>query len=51
MMRHLGMSVRPVPELSNKDKVLLQRGLEEHATDVPDCQDWSKAHRVVADGL
>jgi hypothetical protein len=42
---------RPVPELSNRDKALLQRALVEHAPEMPDCQDLSQAHRVVADGL
>jgi hypothetical protein len=42
---------RPVSELSNRDKVLLQRALAEHALEVSDCWDLSHAHRVVADGL
>jgi hypothetical protein len=41
----------PVPELSNRDKVLLQRVLVEHEADVPDCWDLSQTHRDVADGL
>jgi hypothetical protein len=31
----------PVPELSNRDKVLLHRALAEHAAHMPDCQDLS----------
>jgi hypothetical protein len=42
---------RPVPELSSSDKALLQRALTEHALEIPDCQDLSRAHRTVADGL
>jgi hypothetical protein len=42
---------RPVPELSRRDKVLLQRALAEHAPELPDCQDFNHAHRVVANGL
>jgi hypothetical protein len=42
---------RPVPELSNRGKVLLQQALAEHAPEMPDLQDLSQAHRVVADGL
>jgi hypothetical protein len=42
---------RPVPELSNRDKTLLQRVLAEHAPDMLDCRDLNQAHRVVADGL
>jgi hypothetical protein len=42
---------QPVPELSNRNKVLLQRALVEHAPEVPDCQDLSHAHRFAADGL
>jgi hypothetical protein len=40
-----------VPELSDSKKVVLQRTLAEHAADVPDCRDFSRAHRVVADGF
>jgi hypothetical protein len=32
---------RPVSELSNRENVLLQRPLMEHATNVPDCRDLS----------
>jgi hypothetical protein len=42
---------RLVPELSNRDKVLLQQALAKHAPEVPDCRDMSHAHRVIADGL
>jgi hypothetical protein len=42
---------RLVPELSNRDKTLLQRALAEHAPEMPDYRDLSQAHRVVADGL
>jgi hypothetical protein len=42
---------RPIPELSNRDKVLLQRALMEHAPEMLDCQDLSQAHRAVIDGL
>jgi hypothetical protein len=42
---------RPVPELSKRDKALLQRVLVEHAPEVPDCWDLSQAHRHVANGL
>jgi hypothetical protein len=42
---------QPVPKLSNRDKVLLQRVLVEHAPEVPDCWDLSQVHRVVADGF
>jgi hypothetical protein len=42
---------RPVPELSKRDKSLLQRALAEHALEIPDCRDLSQAHRAVADGL
>jgi hypothetical protein len=42
---------QPVPELSKRDKDLLQRALVEHAPKMPDCWDLSEAHRVVADGL
>jgi hypothetical protein len=41
----------PVPKLSNKDKVLLQRALAEHAPEVSDYRNLSHAHRVVANGL
>jgi hypothetical protein len=41
----------PVPELSDWEKVLLQRALAEHAPDVPDCQDLSQSHRAVVDGF
>jgi hypothetical protein len=40
-----------VPELSNKDKVMLQRALAEHAPEVSDYRNLSHAHRVVANGL
>jgi hypothetical protein len=42
---------RLVPELSNMDKVLLQRALAEHAAEMQDCRDPSQAHRAVVDGL
>jgi hypothetical protein len=42
---------RLVPELSNRDKVLLQRALVEHAPEMPDCRGLSQAHRVIDDGL
>jgi hypothetical protein len=42
---------RSVPELSNRDKALLQRALAEHAPGMLDYRDLSQAHRVVADGL
>jgi hypothetical protein len=42
---------QPVPELSNRDKALLQRALMEYAPEMPDYPDLSQAHRVVADGL
>jgi hypothetical protein len=42
---------RPICELSNRDKILLQRALAEHALEVPDCRDLSHAHRIIADGL
>jgi hypothetical protein len=42
---------RSVPELSKRDKALLQRALAEHAPEMPDCQELSQVHRVVADGL
>jgi hypothetical protein len=42
---------RPVPELSNRDKVLLHRALAEHAPEMPDHRDLSQAHRAIADGL
>jgi hypothetical protein len=42
---------RPVPELSNRGKTLLQRALAGHAPEMPDYQDLSQAHRAVADGL
>jgi hypothetical protein len=42
---------RPVLELSNRDKALVQRALTEHAHEMSDCQDLSQAHRAVADGL
>jgi hypothetical protein len=32
---------QPVPELSNRDKALLQRTLAEHALEMPDCLDLS----------
>jgi hypothetical protein len=32
-------------------KALLQRALVEHAPEMPDYQDLSQAHQVVADGL
>jgi hypothetical protein len=40
-----------MPELSNRDKVLLQRALMKHATEVLDYRDLNEAQRVVADGL
>jgi hypothetical protein len=42
---------QPVPELSNRDKALLQRASTEHAPDISYCQDLSQANRAVADGL
>jgi hypothetical protein len=39
----------PVLELSDLEKVLLQRALTKHAPDMPDCQDLIQAHHVVAD--
>jgi hypothetical protein len=42
---------RPVPELSKRDKALLQRALVEHASEIADCRDLSQAHRAVADVL
>jgi hypothetical protein len=42
---------RSAPELSNRDKLLLQQTLAEHDPEVLDYQDLSHAHRVVADGL
>jgi hypothetical protein len=42
---------RPVPELSNRDKILLQRAMVKHTHEVPDCRDLSHAYRSVADGL
>jgi hypothetical protein len=42
---------RPVPELSKRDKALLQQALAEHAPEMPDCRDLSQAHRAVVDGL
>jgi hypothetical protein len=42
---------RPVPELSKRDKALLQRALTEHALEMSDCRDLSPAHRAVADGI
>jgi hypothetical protein len=42
---------RPVPELSNRDKVLLHRELVEHAPEMLDCRDFSQAHRTVANCL
>jgi hypothetical protein len=42
---------RPIPELSKRDKTLLQRALAEHAPEMPDYSDLSQAHRAVADGL
>jgi hypothetical protein len=38
-------------ELSNSEKVLLQRALMKHATEVLDYRDLNEAQRVVADGL
>jgi hypothetical protein len=32
---------RLVPELSKRDKNLLQRALTEHASEMPDCRDLS----------
>jgi hypothetical protein len=40
-----------VLELSNRNKVLLQQALPEHAAEVSDYQGLSGAHRTVADGL
>jgi hypothetical protein len=40
-----------VLELSNRDKVLLQRVLAEHAADVLDCWDLSQVYRIVPNGL
>jgi hypothetical protein len=42
---------RPIPELCNKDKTLLQRALAEHALEMPDCRNLSQTYRVVADGF
>jgi hypothetical protein len=42
---------QPVPELSKRDKALLQRVLVEHAPEMPDYRDLSQAHRAVVDGL
>jgi hypothetical protein len=42
---------RPVSELSNRDKVMLQQALAEYAAKVTDCQDLSQTYRIVPDGL
>jgi hypothetical protein len=42
---------RPVFELSNRDKVLLQRALVKHAPEMSGCRDLSQAHRAIADGF
>jgi hypothetical protein len=42
---------RPVPDLSKRDNALLQRALAEHASEMPDYQDLSQAHRVVVNDL
>jgi hypothetical protein len=42
---------RPIPELSNRDKALLQPALAELAPEMLDYRDLSQAHSVVADGL
>jgi hypothetical protein len=42
---------RPVPELSKRDRTLLQQALAEHALEIPDCRDLSQAHQALADGL
>jgi hypothetical protein len=42
---------RPIPELSNRDKALLQRALAKHAPEILDCWDLSQAHRAIADDL
>jgi hypothetical protein len=36
----------PIPELSKRDKALLQPALVEHALEMLDCQDLSQAHRL-----
>jgi hypothetical protein len=41
---------RPLSTLSNRDKALLKRALDDFAPVVPDCRDLSEAHRAVADG-
>jgi hypothetical protein len=41
---------RPVPELSKRDKSLLQQVLVEHAPEIPNCRDLSQAHRAVLGG-
>jgi hypothetical protein len=40
-----------VPELSNREKALLQRALAEHAPEMPDCRNLNQAHRAIVDGL
>jgi hypothetical protein len=40
-----------VPELSKRDKALLQRALAKHASEMLDCRDLSQAHQTIADGL
>jgi hypothetical protein len=42
---------RPVHELSNTDKALLQRALAEHVPEMKDCRDLSQSHRAIADDL
>jgi hypothetical protein len=42
---------RPIPELSNRDKALLQRALAKHAPEILYCWDLSQAHRAIADDL
>jgi hypothetical protein len=42
---------RLVPELSKRDKALLQWALAEHAPEMPDYWDLSQAHRAVVNGL
>jgi hypothetical protein len=42
---------RPIPELSKRDKALLQRALAEHALEMLNYRDLSREHWVVVDGL
>jgi hypothetical protein len=42
---------RLVPELSNRDKTLLQQTLAEHAPDMSGCRDLSQDHQAITDGL